>query len=87
MVAVFSNARTTVSAKKEGEDGWREAFNTAFRAGGVMGYSLCALSLMILYLLCLIYRHVLQIDGNQCEMRKCTSVVTLKLTYLCSNVN
>ena len=64
MVAVFSNARTTVSAKKEGEDGWREAFNTAFRAGGVMGFSLCALSLMILYLLCLIYRHVLQIDGT-----------------------
>jgi H+-translocating diphosphatase len=64
MVAVFSNARTTVSAKKEGEDGWREAFNTAFRAGGVMGYSLCALSLMTLYLLCLIYRHVLQIDGE-----------------------
>ena len=33
MVAVFSNARTTVSAKKEGEEGWRAAFNVAFRAG------------------------------------------------------
>jgi H+-translocating diphosphatase len=43
IMAVFSNARATVSAKG-GEDGWREAFDTAFRAGGVMGYSLCALS-------------------------------------------
>jgi Na+/H+-translocating membrane pyrophosphatase len=33
MVAVFSNARTTVSAKKEGEEGWKAAFNCAFRAG------------------------------------------------------
>ena len=40
MVAVYSNARTTVSAKKEGEDGWVAAFNVAFRAGGVMGYVL-----------------------------------------------
>jgi len=58
MVAVYSNARTTVSAKKEGEYGWSAAFNTAFRAGGVMGYSLCSLSLMILYTLCLIYRGI-----------------------------
>merc|ERR1719329_1190006 len=64
MVAVFSNARTTVSAKKEGEEGWRSAFNCAFRAGGVMGYSLCALSLMILYLLCLMYRSMMQTDGE-----------------------
>mmetsp|Transcript_45298 Transcript_45298/g.92478 ORF Transcript_45298/g.92478 Transcript_45298/m.92478 type:complete len:896 (-) Transcript_45298:201-2888(-) len=56
MVAVFSNARTAVSAKKDGEKGWMESFNTAFRAGGVMGYSLCSLSLMILYILCLFYR-------------------------------
>ena len=60
----LSNARAIVSAKKEGENEGREQFNTAFRAGGVMGFSLCALSLMILYLLCLIYRHVLQIDGE-----------------------
>jgi len=63
MVAVFSNARTTVSAKKEGEEGWRAAFNVAFRAGGVMGYSLCALSLMTLYCLCLFYRTLFQTNG------------------------
>ena len=84
-----SNARTTVSAKKEGEvhvsaylcvrphtstcvliplymcpqEGWCAAFNTAFRAGGVMGYSLCALSLMTLYSLCLLYREIFTTNG------------------------
>lgn len=33
-VAVYSNVRTTVSAQKPG---WTECFNTAFRAGAVMG--------------------------------------------------
>mmetsp|Transcript_53393 Transcript_53393/g.141543 ORF Transcript_53393/g.141543 Transcript_53393/m.141543 type:complete len:905 (+) Transcript_53393:30-2744(+) len=56
MVAVFANARTTVSAKKEGAAGWMASFNTAFRAGGVMGFSLVALSMMILYAMCLVYR-------------------------------
>ncbi len=56
MVAVFSNARTTISAQKEGADGWQCSFNCAFRAGGVMGYSLVAISMMILYSLALAYR-------------------------------
>ena len=33
-VAVFSNVRTTISAQKPG---WTACFNTAFRAGAVMG--------------------------------------------------
>ena len=33
-VAVYSNVRTTVSAQKPG---WTACFNTAFRAGAVMG--------------------------------------------------
>ncbi|KAF1790845.1 Pyrophosphate-energised proton pump [Phytophthora cactorum] len=37
MVAVYSNARTTVSAMKEGARGWRDSFNTAFRAGALHG--------------------------------------------------
>jgi H+-translocating diphosphatase len=45
-VAVFSNVRTTVSAQKSG---WTECFNTAFRAGAVMGFALCALGLLMLY--------------------------------------
>mmetsp|Transcript_39001 Transcript_39001/g.92086 ORF Transcript_39001/g.92086 Transcript_39001/m.92086 type:complete len:904 (-) Transcript_39001:148-2859(-) len=66
MVAVFSNARTAVSAKKDGEAGWVESFNTAFRAGGVMGYSLVAISMMVLYVLALIYRDYFSIfEDNQ----------------------
>lgn len=45
-VAVFSNVRTTVSAQKPG---WTDCFNTAFRAGAVMGFALCALGLLMLY--------------------------------------
>jgi H+-translocating diphosphatase len=36
-VAVFSNVRTTINAKK---DGYEHCFNTAFRAGAVMGFAL-----------------------------------------------
>jgi len=65
MVAVYSNARTAVSAKKSGEAGWTASFNCAFRAGGVMGYSLVAISMMILYGLALIYREIFsKFDGD-----------------------
>jgi len=65
MVAVYSNARTAVSAKKSGEAGWTASFNCAFRAGGVMGYSLVAISMMILYALALIYREIFsKFDGD-----------------------
>ena len=55
-VAVYSNARTTISAQKEDADGWTASFNTAFRAGGVMGYSLVSISMVILFVLILIFR-------------------------------
>jgi H(+)-translocating pyrophosphatase len=51
MVAVYSNARTTVSAMKEGSRGWTESFNTAFRAGAVMGFGLSSLALLVLFVL------------------------------------
>ena len=56
-VAVFSNARCTVGATHEGERGWTDSFNTAFRAGGVMGFSLCGLALLVMYLLISFYAH------------------------------
>jgi Na+/H+-translocating membrane pyrophosphatase len=50
MVAVRSNARTAVVAVNANtEDQYKNAFNAAFRAGGVMGYSLTSLSLLVLY--------------------------------------
>lgn len=52
-VAVFSNVRTTVSAQKSG---WTSCFNTAFRAGAVMGFALCGLGVLMLYITMLAYR-------------------------------
>jgi len=52
-VAVYSNVRTTVSAQKSG---WTHCFNTAFRAGAVMGFALCGLGILMLYLTALVFR-------------------------------
>src|SRR6476660_9733865 len=52
-VAVYSNVRTTCSAQKAG---WTACFNTAFRAGSVMGFALCAAGLFMLYCTLLVFR-------------------------------
>lgn len=52
-VAVFSNVRTTVSAQAPG---WTACFNTAFRAGAVMGFALCGLGILAMYLTMLAFR-------------------------------
>ena len=52
-VAVFSNARTTVMAA--GPNAWTDAFNTAFRAGSVMGFALVGLSMLVLFVLAHFY--------------------------------
>ena len=68
-VAVYSNVRTTISAQKEG---WTACFNTAFRAGSVMGFSLCGLGIMVLYLTMMVFSWILQKaskdDGDKAEM-------------------
>eukprot|EP01065_Artemidia_motanka_P018664 TRINITY_DN21_c0_g3_i1.p1 TRINITY_DN21_c0_g3~~TRINITY_DN21_c0_g3_i1.p1 ORF type:complete len:806 (+),score=359.85 TRINITY_DN21_c0_g3_i1:94-2511(+) len=51
-VATFGNARCTLAAAdNQGAARWRAAFNAAFRAGGVMGFSLCGLALLVLFFL------------------------------------
>jgi inorganic pyrophosphatase len=52
-VAVFSNVRTTVSAQ---QNGWTKCFNTAFRAGAVMGFALCGMGIFMLYGTMLVFR-------------------------------
>jgi len=54
-VAVFSNARCTVGACSP-TVGWTHSFNTAFRAGGVMGFSLTGIALLSLYTLMIILK-------------------------------
>uniref|UniRef100_A0A7S4J1U6 H(+)-exporting diphosphatase n=1 Tax=Odontella aurita TaxID=265563 RepID=A0A7S4J1U6_9STRA len=52
-VAVFSNVRTTCEAQKPG---WTPCFNAAFRAGSVMGFALCGLGILVLYVTALAFR-------------------------------
>jgi len=51
MIAVQANSRTALQAQR----GYVPAFRTAFRAGAVMGFALCGLALLMLYLLVLIF--------------------------------
>ena len=48
-VAVYSNARTTVNAANEGYETYKHSFNTAFRAGAVMGFALTGLGIAVMY--------------------------------------
>jgi len=52
-IAVFANARTALECQDLGisGSGWARGFRCAFRAGTVMGFSLCGLALVVLYLL------------------------------------
>jgi inorganic pyrophosphatase len=52
-VAVYSNVRTTINAQKPG---FGECFNTAFRAGAVMGFALNGCGLLVLYITMLFYK-------------------------------
>jgi len=61
-VAVFANVRTTIGAQQAG---WKECFNVAFRAGGVMGFALTGLGLLMLYLGLVIFNA--QYPYDECE--------------------
>jgi len=52
-VAVYSNVRTTICAARSG---WKDCFNTAFRAGAVMGFALTGLGVLVLYITLLFYK-------------------------------
>lgn len=69
-VAVFSNVRTTISAERPG---WTDCFNTAFRAGGVMGFALCGLGILMLYVALLIYRTHFKDEDDWDVMMDCVS--------------
>lgn len=50
-VATYSNARTTLAV----QESYKFGFNTAFRGGAVMGYSLCSLGIFMLWALLKIF--------------------------------
>lgn len=71
-VAVFSNARTTISAT--GSDPWKAAFNCAFCAGGVMGFALCGLAVLSMYaLIALVNLHFGYDTENCAKLFECVA--------------
>merc|ERR1719284_1409806 len=69
-IATFSNARTTKAARLFG---YKEAFNTAFRAGGVMGYALCSFGILVLWVLLTLYRRVLPEEADWAILMDCVA--------------
>jgi len=76
-VAVYSNARTAIAATKGFKDwndkletdpahapSWTHSFNTAFRAGGVMGFALTSLAMLVAFTLATIYKSNFNIDDE-----------------------
>lgn len=62
MVATFSNARTTLGITRDKSGGYKDAFNTAFRGGAVMGYALCSLGVLVLWILLQVMRTFFEDD-------------------------
>lgn len=56
-IATFSNYRTTLAAKTS----LGAAFKTAFRAGVVIGFTLVAVSMLVLLALIFIYKNMMGI--------------------------
>lgn len=67
-VAVYSNVRTTISAQKPG---YTDCFNTAFRAGAVMGFSLCGLGMLVLYITLLCFRVYYPLPSDWVYLTEC----------------
>ncbi len=56
MVATYTNARCAIMASMAPEStAWKESFNAAFRGGGVMGFALSVLGLLVRYVLMVMY--------------------------------
>jgi H(+)-translocating pyrophosphatase len=68
-VAVYSNVRTTINAMKPG---FMPTFNTAFRAGSVMGFALSGLGILVLYVTLLSFRNYFE-QENWILMMECIS--------------
>merc|ERR1719181_1047179 len=69
-IATFSNARTTKAALL---GGYKEAFNTAFRGGGVMGYALCSFGVLVLWILLTVYRKMLPEASDWAVLMDCVA--------------
>jgi inorganic pyrophosphatase len=68
-VAVHSNVRTTIGAQK---NGYTDAFNVAFRAGSVMGFTLTSMAVLVLYVTLFLFRFYFE-DTEWAIMMDCVS--------------
>ena len=59
------------------QQGWTGSFNTAFRAGGVMGFSLCGVSLLVLHILIGMFSSRYNIDTAQGSKQKVAMCIKL----------
>lgn len=69
-VAVYSNVRTTINAMKPG---YKDCFNTAFRAGSVMGFALTGLGILVLYMTLLFFYQFYPEPADWTMMMNCIS--------------
>jgi len=74
MVAVYGNARTTVCATLKPESkAWTQCFNAAFRSGGVMGFALTGLGLLVLYVIVSLYSFSIDFNFEAVKLFECVA--------------
>ena len=72
MVATYTNARCAVMATLKPESlAWKESFNAAFRGGGVMGFALSGLGLMVMYFLMVTYSAFFSFETHAMTLFEC----------------
>ena len=72
MIAVFTNARCTMSATLTPDAlGWKESFNSAFRGGAVMGFALSGSGLLVMYFLMCVYLSAFDVGSEAVKLFEC----------------
>jgi len=72
MVATYTNARCCVMASIAPDTvAWKESFNAAFRGGGVMGFALSGLGLLVMYFLMLTYSLAYSFESDAMRLFEC----------------
>ena len=72
MVATYTNARCAIMASMAPEStAWKEGFNAAFRGGGVMGFALSGLGLLVMYVLMVMYSAAYSFEFEAMKLFEC----------------
>ena len=72
MVATYTNARCAIMASTTPEStAWKESFNAAFRGGGVMGFALSGLGILVMYFLMVVYSAAYSFEFEAMKLFEC----------------